>query len=67
MSFAGKQGYVSIMPGSPISLPSSQKINTKANIGLLVKRRMGLSGRITPVSLVFFKESCHDTVRESQK
>ena len=50
-----------------INLPSSQKINTKANIGSLVKWRMELSGRIAPVCVVFFKGLCHDAIRESQK
>lgn len=67
MGFAGRQGYVSSMPGPPIHLPSSQKINTRANIGSLVKRRLGLSGRIAPVCIVFFEELRHDAIRESKK
>lgn len=67
MDFAAKGVYVSSVPCSPINLPSFQKINTKANVGSLVKWRTGLSGRIAPVCVVFFKELCHDAVRESQK
>lgn len=66
MGFAGKQGYVSNMPCPPIHLPSSQEINTRANIGSLVKRRLGLSGRIAPVWNVFFEELRHDAIRESE-
>lgn len=67
MGFVGKRGYVSGMPGSPINLPSSQKINTEANIGSLVKQRMGLSGHIGLVGIVFFEELRHEAIRESQK